>query len=78
MLAEKLIEEVRTSNQKMWDAYQLWLNTGGAQGLECLTPDIMEQKLNRTDEEIFTEAEAKGIYIVGKEEYLANKKEKTN
>lgn len=78
MLAEKLIEEVRTSNQKMWDAYQLWLKTGGSQGLECLTPDIMKAKLDRTDEEIFAEAEAKGIYIVGKDEYLANKKEKTN
>ncbi len=73
-----LITSVRASTQQLWDAYQLYLSSDGAHGLNCFTPDILEKKLNRTDEEIIALAERRGLYIEDKDEYLAslqNKKE---
>ena len=72
MKAEILIKDVRESTQRLWDSYQLFLKTNGKQGMNCFTPDTMLKKLNRTDAEIIAQAEAKGLLIEDKEEYLAS------
>lgn len=77
MKAEYLIKQVRESTQQLWDLHQLFISSEGKQGLKCFTPEDLEKKYNRTDEEILEEAETKGIYIVDKDEYLKRKKEKT-
>lgn len=79
MITENLIKEVRRTIGAAWDSYQLYLKTHGMEGTRCFTPEILEQKYNRTDEDIIREAEEKGIYLIDKDEYLAKiKKEKTN
>lgn len=72
MKADNLIKEVRESNQRLWDSYQLFLSTDGKQGMRCFTPDKMQALLNRTDAEIIAQAEAKGLVIEDKDEYLAS------
>lgn len=72
MKAESLIKEVRESNQRLWDSYQLFLSTDGKQGMNCFTPDKMKAMLDRTDAEIIAQAEAKGLTIEDKDEYLAS------
>jgi len=72
MKAELLIKEVRESNQRLWDSYQLFLSTNGKQGMNCFTPDKMKALLDRTDAEIIAQAEAKGLVIEDKDEYLAS------
>lgn len=79
MKTESLIKEVRAAIGNAWASHQLWVKTNGEQGFRCFTPDILEQKYNRTDEDIIAEAEAKGIVLVDKDEYLDKiKKEKAN
>ena len=39
--------------------------------MNCFTPEVMEKLVNRTDAEIIAQAEAKGLTIEDKEEYLA-------
>lgn len=78
MKAEFLIKQVRETTKLMWESYQLYLKTNGKRGINSFTPDILEKKYNRTDEDILQEAEEKGIYIIDKDEYLEKigKKEK--
>lgn len=75
MKAADLIKDVRESTQRLWDSYQLYLSSNGKQGLKCFTPESMQKKLNRTDAEIIAQAEAKGLTIEDKEEYLAKANE---
>lgn len=70
MKAEVLIKEVRESNQKLWDSYQLFLSTNGEQGINCFTPDKMKRLLERTDREIIEAGIAKGIVIEDADVYL--------
>lgn len=70
MKAEILIKEVRESNQKLWDSYQLFLSTNGEQGINCFTPDKMKRLLERTDREIIEAGIAKGIAIEDADVYL--------
>lgn len=72
MKAEFLIKEVRRSIQELWDLYQLYLSSNGQRGINCFTPEALEKKLHRTDKEIIELAEAKGLYIEDKDEYLAS------
>lgn len=71
MKAADLIKDVRESTQRLWDSYQLYLSSNGKRGLNCFTPEAMEKLVNRTDAEIIAQAEAKGLTIEDKEEYLA-------
>ena len=75
MKAADLIKDVRVSTQRLWDSYQLYLSSGGKQGMNCFTPEVMEKLVNRTDAEIIAQAEAKGLTIEDKEEYLAKASE---
>jgi hypothetical protein len=70
MKAEVLIKEVRESNQKLWDSYQLFLSTNGEQGINCFTPDKMKRLLERTDKEIIEAGIAKGVVIEDADIYL--------
>lgn len=72
MKAIDLIRDVRNSTQRLWDSYQLFLSSGGKMGLNCFTPEAMERKLKRTDAEIIEQAEAKGLVVEDKDEYLAS------
>lgn len=72
MKAKVLIKDVRDSNQRLWDSYQLFISSGGKRGMNCFTPDKMKALLERTDAEIIAQAEAKGIIIEDKDEYLAS------
>ena len=72
MKAAILIKDVRESTQRLWDSYQLFLSSGGQQGMNCFTPEKMKQLVERTDAEIIAQAEAKGIVIEDKDEYLAS------
>lgn len=75
MKTEVLIKEVRSSTKMLWDSHQRYIATNGEQGMCCFTPDILEQKYRRTDEDIIREAEEKGIHLEDKDEYLAKLKE---
>lgn len=70
MKAADLINQVRESTKQLWDSYQLFLSSNGASGLNCFTPEILEQKMNRTDREIVEQGVAKGLYIEDADEYL--------
>lgn len=72
MKAAVLIKEVRESTQRMWDSHLQYIETNGEVGMLCFTPDIMKQKLDRTDRDIINEAIAKGVAIEDAEEYLAS------
>lgn len=71
MKAEELIKEIRESVQKLWDAHQLFINSNGTKGMRCFNPESLEKKLARTDKEILSLAEKRGIFIEDKEEYLS-------
>ena len=72
MKAAVLIKEVRESTQMLWDSHQKYIDTNGEAGMLCFTPDILKEKLNRTDRDIIEQGLTKGIYIEDAEEYLAN------
>lgn len=72
MKAADLIKDVRESTQRLWDSYQLYLSSGGRKGMNCFTPEAMKKLVDRTDAEIIAQAEAKGLTIEDKEEYLAS------
>lgn len=74
MKAANLIKEVRESTQMLWDSYQKYIDTNGEEGMLCFTPDVLKEKLNRTDRDIIEQGLAKGVYIEDAEEYLANLK----
>lgn len=71
MKAAALIKEVRDSTQYLYDAYQRYLESDGLVGLNCLDPDTLTQRLNRTDREIVEQGLAKGVYIEDADEFLA-------
>lgn len=70
MKAKDFIVDVRSSNQRLWDSYQLFLSTKGEQGMNCFTPDKMKQLLERSDKEIVEQGLAKGVYIEDAEAFL--------
>lgn len=70
MKAKDFIVDVRSSNQRLWDSYQLFLSTKGEQGMNCFTPDKMKQLLERSDREIVEQGLAKGVYIEDAEAFL--------
>lgn len=70
MKASELIQQVRSSTQQLWDLYQLFLSSNGEEGLNCFTPDVLEQKLKRTDKEIVKQGIARGLYIEDANQYL--------
>lgn len=72
MKAADLIREVRESTQVLYDSYQRYLATDGQSGMCCFDPDILEQRMNRTDKEIIEQGLAKGVYIEDADKYLAN------
>lgn len=71
MKAADLIKEVRSSTQLLWDSHMRYIESGGEVGMPCFTPDILKQKLDRTDRDIIEQGLAKGVYIEDAEEYLA-------
>lgn len=71
MKAAELIKEVRESTQRLYDSYQKYLETGGQMGLRCFDPDLLEERLKRSDRDIIEQGLAKGVYIEDAEEYLA-------
>lgn len=71
MKAAALIKEVRESTQHLYDSYQKYLETDGQMGLRCFDPDLLEERLNRSDRDIIEQGLAKGVYIEDAEEYLA-------
>ena len=71
MKAAALIKEVRESTQRLYDSYQKYLETDGEAGLRCFDPDLLEERLNRSDRDIIEQGLAKGVYIEDAEEYLA-------
>lgn len=70
MKANDFIVDVRSSTQRLWDSYQLFLSTKGEQGMNCFTPDKMKQLLERSDKEIIEQGLAKGVYIEDAEAFL--------
>lgn len=72
MKAAALIKEVRESTQALWESHQRWIETNGEMGLRCFTPDVLKEKLERTDRDIIEQGIAKGVYIEDAAEYLAN------
>lgn len=71
MKAAALIKEVRESTQHLYDSYQKYLETDGQMGLRCFDPDLLEERLKRSDRDIIEQGLAKGVYIEDAEEYLA-------
>ena len=71
MKAADLIKEVRSSTQLLWDSHMRYIESGGEVGMPFFTPDILKQKLDRTDRDIIEQGLAKGVYIEDAEEYLA-------
>ena len=71
MKAADLIKEVRSSTQLLWDSHMRYIESGGEVGMPCFTPDILKQKLGRTDRDVIEQGLAKGVYIEDAEEYLA-------
>lgn len=71
MKAAALIKEVRESTQRLYDSYQKYLETDGKMGLCCFDPDLLEERLKRSDRDIIEQGLAKGVYIEDAEEYLA-------
>lgn len=71
MKAAALIKEVRESTQHLYDSYQKYLETDGKMGLCCFDPDLLEERLKRSDRDIIEQGLAKGVYIEDAEEYLA-------
>lgn len=71
MKAVALIKEVRESTQHLYDSYQKYLETDGQMGLRCFDPDLLEERLRRSDRDIIEQGLAKGVYIEDAEEYLA-------
>lgn len=71
MKAAALIKEVRESTQYLYDSYQKYLETDGQMGLRCFDPDLLEERLKRSDRDIIEQGLAKGVYIEDAEEYLA-------
>lgn len=71
MKAAALIKEVRESTRHLYDSYQKYLETGGQMGLRCFDPDLLEERLNRSDKDIIKQGLEKGVYIEDAEEYLA-------
>ncbi|MBO7312290.1 MAG: hypothetical protein J6U82_05745 [Alistipes sp.] len=65
-----MIKEVRESTQALWESHQRYIETNGEAGLLCFTPDVLIQRLNRTDREIIEQGLAKGVYIEDAEDYL--------
>ena len=49
MKAAALIKEVRESTQHLYDSYQKYLETDGKMGLCCFDPDLLEERLKRSD-----------------------------
>lgn len=70
MKAKDFVADVRNSNQRLWDSYQLYLSTKGEEGMNCFTPDKMKELLERTDKEIVKQGLAKGVYIEDAEKFL--------
>lgn len=70
MKASALIKEVRDSTQLLWDSHIRYIESGGEMGMLCFAPDVLKQKLNRTDRDIVEQGLARGIYIEDADEYL--------
>lgn len=66
-----LISVVRNDYQKLYEKHKLSIESNGALGLRCFNPEVLEQILAYSDEEILEFLESKGSVIQGKEEYLA-------
>lgn len=71
MKAATLIKEVRESTQLLWNSHMRYIESGGEVGMPCFTPDVLKQKLERTDRDIIEQGLAKGVYIEDADEYLA-------
>ena len=71
MKAAALIKEVRESTQHLYDSYQKYLETDGKMGLCCFDPDLLEERLKRSDRDIIEQGLAKGVYIEDAEEFVA-------
>ncbi len=71
MKAAALIKEVRDSTQRLWDSHMRYVESGGQVGMLCFAPDVLKQRLDRTDKDIIEQGLAKGVYIEDAEEYLA-------
>lgn len=79
MRAEVIIKRFKQTIEGLIQDMDLFKKTEGAQGSDCMNSDKLFEMLNWTDEKILKyEEEEMGYYIFDKEEYLANKKEKTN
>lgn len=71
MKAAVLIKEVRDSTQALWNSHMRYVESGGEFGMLCFTPDVLKQKLDRTDRDIIEQGLAKGVYIEDADEYLS-------
>ena len=74
MKSAALIKEVRESTQALWDSHQRYIATNGQLGLRCFSPEVLEEKMKRTDREIIEQGLERGVYIEDANEYLASLK----
>ena len=63
MKAAALIKEVRESTQHLYDSYQKYLETDGKMGLCCFDPDLLEERLKRSDRDVIEQGLAK-VFIL--------------
>lgn len=75
MKASEFIEIVRDDTNELYRMHELSISTNGEQGLLCLNPDKLIEKMNRTDKEILEFYLAEGAQIEDADEYLANLKQ---
>lgn len=71
MKAQELITQVRNADKRMYDLHLRFVETNGAEGFQCLNPDVMKAKVDRTDRQIVEEFLAKGAQIDDVQEFLA-------
>ena len=76
LLAETKNCPITETEKKAVGRYLDWhtgilLETDGKMGLCCFDPDLLEERLKRSDRDIIEQGLAKGVYIEDAEEYLA-------
>lgn len=79
MKAELLIKNFKKDMNKLIMGHEEYQKTNGEVGSVCLNPEKLYSMLEWSDEQILDYLEEQfAYYIIDKEEYLSNKKEKTN
>lgn len=71
MKAAEFIQIVREDTKELYDMHLLSVQTNGEQGLRCLNPDVLREKLVQTDKQILQHYLSLGAEIEDAEEFLA-------